>query len=199
MERDKGSSLGMYEYNLISGAWVELNRRNAISWVQWMKVRWEWTWVDGTWHALEKMVWKNKVCGPKDTCMRVNLGRDVAWTRKVGMKNKVCGPEGPWYEMAWAELMLRHLANLIFHNDFSSECHVPSTHIHSPSAHKPYFSYYFFERMPRPVDPGSFSCKHPSKYPSAHKPYFFIPFFRAHATSRRPRSTLMQVSFGPQT
>ena len=37
-----------------------------------------------------------------------------------------------------------------------------------PSAHKPYFSCQFFERMPRPIDPRSFSCK----YSSAHKPYF---------------------------
>ena len=28
---------------------------------------------------------------------------------------------------------------------------------------------------------------------------FFTPTFRAHATSRQPRFTLMQVSFGPQT
>ena len=42
---------------------------------------------------------KNKVCGPKDTCMRVNLGqRDVACARKNGMKNKVCGPKGCLHE-----------------------------------------------------------------------------------------------------
>ena len=46
-----------------------------------------------------KVGMKNKVSGPKDTCMRMNLGRwDVASARKVGMKNKVCGPEGCLYE-----------------------------------------------------------------------------------------------------
>ena len=40
-----------------------------------------------------------KFCGPKDTCIRINLGRrDVAFDRKVGMKNKVCGPEGHLHE-----------------------------------------------------------------------------------------------------
>ena len=34
-----------------------------------------------------EVVMKNKVCGPKDTCMRMKLGRrDVAFARKVGMK-----------------------------------------------------------------------------------------------------------------
>ena len=96
--------------------------------VQWT-LAWERTWVDRTWHALEKLVhmrnkvygpkdtcmrmnlnrWdvacarkvgmKNKGCGPKDTCMRTNLGRrDVACARKIGMKNKVCGPEGCLHE-----------------------------------------------------------------------------------------------------
>ena len=41
-----------------------------------------------------KVGMKNKVCRPKDTCMKMNLGRwDVAFARKVGMKNKVCGPK----------------------------------------------------------------------------------------------------------
>ena len=44
---------------------------------------------------------KNKVCGSKDTCMRMNVGRrDVACARKNGMKNKVCGPEGCLHESA---------------------------------------------------------------------------------------------------
>ena len=42
---------------------------------------------------------KNKVCGPKDTCMRMNLGRrDRACAQKVGMRNKVCLPEGCLHE-----------------------------------------------------------------------------------------------------
>ena len=41
-----------------------------------------------------KVGMKNKVCGSKDTCMRMNVGRrDVACARKNGMKNKVCGPK----------------------------------------------------------------------------------------------------------
>ena len=41
-----------------------------------------------------KVSMKNKVCGPKDTCMRMSLGRwDIAYAQKVGMKNKVYGPK----------------------------------------------------------------------------------------------------------
>ena len=46
-----------------------------------------------------KVGMRNKVCGPKDTCMRMKLGRrDVVCARKVGMKNKVCGSEGCLHE-----------------------------------------------------------------------------------------------------
>ena len=42
-----------------------------------------------------KVGMKDKVCGSKDTCTRMKLGRrDVACARKNGMKNKVCGPKG---------------------------------------------------------------------------------------------------------
>ena len=105
--------------------------------------------------------------------------------------------------------------NLIFHTTS-----VPLTQLRSHAstlrAHKPYFSYNFFERIPRPVDPGSFSCKcflgpqtlflisrpvDPAslscKHHSGPQTLFFVPFFRAHATSHQPRFVLMQVSFGP--
>ena len=46
-----------------------------------------------------KVGMKDKVCGSKDTCTRLKLGRrDVACARKNGMKNKVCGPEGCLHE-----------------------------------------------------------------------------------------------------
>ena len=100
---------------------------------------------------------RNKVYRPKDTCMRTNVGRrDVACDRKNGTKNKVCGPEGPWYEMFIPRAQLM-------------SCPV-----------KPYFSYLFFKRMPRPVDPRLFSCK----CPSGPQTLFFIPTFRSNATSR---------------
>ena len=60
----------------------------------------------------QKVGMKNKVCGPKGTCIRAKTGRgmrnkvygpkdtymrmklDVVCARKNFMKNKVCGPEG---------------------------------------------------------------------------------------------------------
>ena len=103
------------------------------------------------------------------------LHESEAGSTGYGMRNKVCGPEEPWYEMVWAQLMLRHLAKPYFSSYECSLCHVPSNLIFHASvfwAHKPYFSYHFFERMPRPVDPTSLSCKRPS----AHKPFAYQLF-----------------------
>ena len=140
--------------------------------------------------------------------MRMNLGRrNGACDRKNGTKNKVCGPEGPWYEMVWAQLNCYIMwPNLIFHPTSAAYAmsrqtlfFIPrpidptSLSCKHPSAHKPYFSYQLFEFMLRPVDPGLFSCKHPS----GPQTLFLIPTFRAHAMFHRSRFVPMQVSFGP--
>ena len=61
-----------------------------------------------------------------------------------------------------------------------------------PSAHKPYFSYHFFEH---PVNPASFSCK----YPSTHKPYFsyYVPSTQvhSHASTFRPTNLISHTNF----
>ena len=163
-----------------------------------------------------KIGMKNKVYGPKDTCMRMKLGRrDVACARKNGMKNKVCGPEGPWYEMFIPRAHLCHVpSNLIFHTtsrqpsftlmqvsfDPQTLFLIPrpvnpaSLSCKHPSAHKPYFSYHFFERMPRPFDPASLSFK----CPSAHKPYFsyHVPStqLRSHVSTLRPTNLISHTT-----
>ena len=58
-----------------------------------------------------KVSMKNTVCGSKDTRMRVKLGQwDVVLAQKVGMKNKVCGPKDTCMKM---KLGRRDVAKLV--------------------------------------------------------------------------------------
>ena len=66
----------------------------------------------------------------------------------------------------------------------SSSYHLVNSHASVLRAYDPYFSYHFFERMPHPIDSGSFSCK----YPLGPQILFFIPTFRVHTTSHWPSS-----------
>ena len=158
---------------------------------------WEWTWVDGVWHALEKMIWKIRFVGPAHATFR---GQTL-------------------FFIPWAQLILCHMqawSNLIFHTSHRAHTTLLIQMQVYLRAHEPYFSYHFFERMPYPINSGSFSCKpyfsyqlfefiprpvDPAllsyKHLSSPQTLFFILSFRAHTTSRWLSFILMQTSFGP--
>ena len=138
--------------------------------------------------------------------------------KKKGMKNKVCGPSScyvprpnlifPSHERSLCHVPLIQHASLVKPYFHMSECHNPSTQVHSHvsilRAHKPYFSYQLFELIPRPSGPQTLfsipplrAYTTPYKCPSGPRTLFFIPTFRVHGTSHRPRFILVQVSFRP--
>ena len=142
---------------------------------------------------------KNKVCWPS-SCY-------VPWPNLIFPFDSHASLVKPYFSYQLFGPMLRPVdpillffgsTNRIFHTTSSNSCHVPLTqlcsHVSVLRVHEPYFSYHFFERISRPVDPASFSCKHP-----AHKPYFSYQLFEFIPRPVDPTLLLCNRPSGPQT